>query len=192
MTSGTDESQASLPMHLLILRLLQNDLGRKHGTVALDAGCGTGWLAEAFAVMSNNEKSRIFGFDIENIDLAQHTVANPNAVNGSFRTPKPKFFQGDLLQANLGMGNEHLSSTKFDVINSGVAVPDDRSSLSFQNLFERLNEGGALTVPVCTAPIKDFKCAADFRLYRRINGQAVKEEGGYNVKFIVPEAAPHT
>jgi len=187
MTSGNDDSQASLPMHLLILRLLQNDLTQKQRMVALDAGCGTGWLAEAFAVMSNNNSSRVFGFDIEGIELAKQNVANPNAVNGPSHTPNPFFFKGNILAPNLAMKSGAPSSLKFDVINAGVAVSNDDSSVAFRNLVERLNEGGALTVPVCTAPIKDSMCAADFRLYRRINSKIVKEVSGYSVKLIVPE-----
>lgn len=79
--------QASLGMHLLALTYLQEKLASPEGVAALDIGCGTGWLLEAFALMSDNSRSNIMGIDL---DIEARDVHSSTCVEG----PRPKRLEG--------------------------------------------------------------------------------------------------
>jgi len=199
MLYGWEASQASLPMHLLILWLLRHDLAPQHAEggipnriVVLDAGCGTGYLLEAFALMSMSG-SRIVGFDKEGVEEARRNIADQEVegvVNGTV-IPKPEVLQGDLRARDFGLDFPDVQKVlpkEYHVINVGVALPQDyETSPVFQRLVRGLRRGGALTVPVCVEPPRESFCSADFRLYRKnFFGRMVPEvEGAYRVRFAV-------
>merc|ERR1719188_1897087 len=142
MLSGWEASQASLPMHLLILWVLRKDFVAQHveggarSTIAvLDAGCGTGYLLEAFALMSTSG-SRIVGFDKEGVEEARRNIADREAVEAasSAGIPKPEVLQGDLSAedfALVGADAHEVLRGMYDVINAGVALPGDEMSPLF-------------------------------------------------------------
>lgn len=102
MESGDDSVQASLEMHLLTLTFLQQRLASPGGISALDIGCGTGWLLEAFALASNNSNSRISGFDLD-VEAASRALSDPDAASAATETPPPKVFQANVLQERFGL-----------------------------------------------------------------------------------------
>merc|ERR1712032_1798368 len=142
------------------------------------------------ALMTDNEQSHLSGFDIEGVDLAKQILSHSDAASVESRSAIPQVFNANVLKSDFGMDGEKrielLPEKGFDVINVGVGVNGEDSAV-FARVLHLLRDGGHMTVPICKLPLENGKCKGDFRKYRRQGEQAVLEEGGYEVTWVVPE-----
>jgi len=193
MESGDDSTQASLGMHLLALTYLQEKLASPEGVAALDIGCGTGWLLEAFALMSDNSRSNIMGIDLD-IEAATKVLADPNVASLATRSPAPRVFKGNLLEEHFGVDSateqRFLQPGSFDVVNVGVAIASVHSPI-FAKVFGLLRNGGVLTAPICEEADVDphaGKCGARFQKFQRdARGTPLPLASAGGITFILPE-----
>jgi len=184
MTTGKDFTQGSMPVHLLILLLLEPKISNQLVKV-IDIGCGTGWLATAFAFLVA-EGSHVYGLDCASMVAdAQHFVGASSATEDG-NHQHPEIVEGDWTVQQPPLPAV-ISQGLADAINFGFAVRGlDAPELHRAQLL--LKPGGMVTVPIADAADESCRpggsrCAAKLTLLQKVDGTLVPKSAGNPVKF---------
>jgi len=171
MRTGRLVSMATPGMHLYILRALRPAaVGAQRRPTFVDAGCGTGYLLQAWVLMCGCE-TRAVGLELdeETATEASRTLADPEAICSSVSWPKGAQTEVHVCNAlSPDLDKCGLREGEVDAINCGLAV---EGMPVLRRLAKLLRVGGLMTVPLSLDEqppgVPPDMCAASFRILRK-------------------------
>eukprot|EP00316_Scyphosphaera_apsteinii_P005122 CAMPEP_0119338774 /NCGR_PEP_ID=MMETSP1333-20130426/96894_1 /TAXON_ID=418940 /ORGANISM="Scyphosphaera apsteinii, Strain RCC1455" /LENGTH=285 /DNA_ID=CAMNT_0007350165 /DNA_START=177 /DNA_END=1034 /DNA_ORIENTATION=- len=166
MRSGRLASTATPGMHVYILRMLRSAAVNVQRPTFVDAGCGTGFLLQAWLLMAGAD-ARAIGLELDALTAAQALwhLHHPEAVGIGLAASVhgATVHVGDALSPDVRKLG--LREGTVDAINVGLAV-DHIGAL--EPLARLLRAGGLMSAPLCKtqqpADMPQDKCAARFRI----------------------------
>jgi len=188
--------------HLYVLQKLAVATAAKGLTqpTFLDAGCGPGYLLEAWTVICG-PGSRAIGIDIDKdtVQNAKRYLADPNILDASV-SKEQTAGATTLVQVGDAM-KPKVSSLKagtVDAVNVGLAV---KSLSDLDTLSDFLRPDGLMLAPICLSDadqpedVPAGKCQALLKTFKKgSDGELVRMPGDPDIpcRFVVSEAKPLT